>query len=261
MKRLLTQLKSDEHEISFHPSRYAFENPDRYLKEKKKLEIVSGLSISGVRHHYLRCLFPQIWQIAAQLNLKYDSGMIHRRNAGFRAGTCFPFETFDHRNQKQYDIIEFPITFFENALPEKATDLEASKDTIKQLLEIVKKQGGFFNILWHSNNIYQPEVYAKLWEYTIRLIRDENVFNTPLMEHYKWQKLREKISIKSYENSEEGFLLKITIPAGMKKFSLHVPAKFKFKSNSKMQHDPIKNILIIDCDDSNAPIFVEAQTI
>ena len=261
MKRLLAQLKSDKHEISFHPSRYAFENPKRYSKEKIKLEKISGLTISGIRHHYLRCLYPQIWQTAAQLNLKYDTGMIHRRYSGFRAGTCYPFETFNHRNQKQYDIIEFPITFFENALPEKGTDLEASKDTIKQLLEIVKKQGGLFNILWHSNNIYQPEVYAKLWESTLSLIKDEDALNQPLIEHYKWHKIREKINLTSYENTSEGFSLNIAVPAGIDKFTLHVPANYKFKSNSKMQHDPIKNILIIDCDDSNAPIFVEAQTI
>ncbi|MBN1406450.1 MAG: hypothetical protein JW956_01600 [Calditrichaceae bacterium] len=261
IKKLIAQLKSEDHEIAFHPSRYTFESPKRYLKEKMKLEKISGLSVTGIRHHYLRCLFPQIWVTAAWLNLKYEAGMIHRRYSGFRAGTCFPFKTFDHTNQTPLEIIEFPTTFFENTLPDKGNDFEASKKIINQLLETVKAYGGLLNILWHSNNIYQPEVYSKLWDYIIRLIQNENVYNHPLITHYNWLKLREKIRIQSFKQSENGIMIRMVIPDGLEKFSLHVPAKFTYKCSSKMYFDSNKDILTIDCENTGGLISIEALPI
>ena len=258
IRQLFKHLKSDKHEIAFHPSRYAFENPDCYLKEKTKIEKISCTKISGLRHHYLRCLFPQIWRTASQLHLKYEAGMIHRRHSGFRAGTCFPFAAFDHKNQKCIDIIEFPITFFENTLPDKGNDFEASKDLIKKLMNVVKKHGGLLNILWHSNNLYQPEVYKKLWNFIINLIKTENAYIQPLIEHYSWHKLRENINIKSFKKSEKGYTIIIALPDGIQQFCLHVPANYKYKSNFKMQHDLIKNILIIDCNNTKTQLSIEA---
>jgi peptidoglycan/xylan/chitin deacetylase (PgdA/CDA1 family) len=258
MRILIAKLKSLNHEIAFHPSRYAFETPKRYLNEKQKLEKISGISVSGLRHHYLRCLYPQLWQKATQLDLKYDAGMVHRRYNGFRAGTSFPFQTFDHKMQERIEIIEFSTIFFENTLPDKGTDYEASKKTISQLLETVKIHGGLLNILWHSNNIYQPKVYSDLWNFIVNSIKEEDAFNQPLIEQYDWHKLREKIQLQSFKKLNRGFTVKIALPDGINRFSLHVPENYNYKCDGKFSYDKIKKLLTVESNIPNSIISIEA---
>jgi peptidoglycan/xylan/chitin deacetylase (PgdA/CDA1 family) len=259
IKQLLKQLKQDGHEIAFHPSRYAFDKPERYKKEKDKLEWTAKIKLSGLRHHYLRCLFPKIWEICNRLGLKYDAGMIHRFYSGFRAGTCFPFPAFDHLNKKPIDIIEFPTTFFENTLPEHGYDVEKSKKVIQELLEKVKTHGGLFNILWHTNNIYQSDNYKYLWQYLTELIQNEDIFHKPLSEHYDWYQNRSKIKIDSIKKSESGFIIHFDIPENIKEFSLVVPSQYKYLSPSELQYDIEKNKLIIK-NENETGIILEAQT-
>lgn len=259
IRRLFRQLKSDGHEIAFHPSRYAFEKPKQYFKEKKKLEKISDTQISGLRQHYLRCLFPKIWQKTAELNLKYEAGMIHRRFCGFRAGTCFPYIPFDPVNKKQINIIEFPTTFFENNLPDKGTDYKVSKETIIKLLAVVKKHGGLFNILWHSNNIYQPGIYFKLWNFITSLIKEQDAYIQPLVEHYNWLSLREQIRIKTFKKSKKGYTINITLPKKVQHFCLNLPVNYDYKSKNRLIHDPIKKSLIIENERAQSNIVIEAR--
>ncbi len=259
IRRLFRQLKSDGHEIAFHPSRYAFEKPKQYFKEKKKLEKISVTQIAGLRHHFLRCLFPKIWQTTAELNLKYEAGMIHRHYSGFRAGTCFPYIPFDPENQKQINIIEFPTTFFENTLPNKGTDYEASKETIIKLLDVVKKHGGLFNILWHSNNTYQPGIYFKLWKFITSLIKEQDAFIQPLVEHYNWYNLREQIRINTFKESEKGYTINITLPKEVQHFCLNLPANYNYKSKNRLIYDSVKKSLIIENEQAQSNIVIEAR--
>jgi len=164
-RKLFKDLKTDNHEIAFHPSRFSFEHPKRYSKEIKKLEKKSQTEIEGLRHHYLRCTYPQIWKIVKKLGLKYDASLIHRNYSGFRAATCCPFPTFDHVEQQELGVVEFPTLFFENTLPDDGNDINKSKEVIKSLFLEVKNNQGIFNVLWHTNNIYQPENYIHLWNF------------------------------------------------------------------------------------------------
>ena len=259
IRQLFKQLKSEGHEIAFHPSRYTFEKPKRYFKEKKKLEKISNTQISGLRHHYLRCLFPEIWQKAAELNLKYEAGMIHRRYSGFRAGTCFPYIPFDPENQKQINIIEFPTTFFENTLPDKGAHYGVSKETIIKLLAVVKKHGGLFNILWHSNNIYQPGVYFKLWNFITSLIIEEDAYIQPLVEHYNWYNLREQIRIDTFKKSKKEYNIYIILPKEVQYFCLNVPSNYDYKSKNSLLYDPVKKSLIIENEQAQSKIVIEAR--
>lgn len=229
MLQLFETLKKNGHEIALHPSRYAFEHPKRYLKEKQRLEKSSGFSIRGMRHHYLRGLFPQLWQKAADLELKYDATLIHRHHSGFRSATCNPFIAFDHEKQELLPVQAFPTAFFENTLPKTGQDVDASLKTIRILLEQTKKHQGLFTILWHTNNIYYNEPYPQLWQHILQLLENENAFSATLYEHQQWFVQRKKIRLTQEDNE-----LHIEIPQGLEKFSLLFPhARFTFNCRHK----------------------------
>ena len=218
MRQLLERLLAQGHEIALHPSRFAFEHPARYAKEKKRLEKLSGFSVKGMRHHYLRGLFPQLWQQAFHLGLQYEAGMIHRHYSGFRSATCCPFYTFDHKARQALPLVAFPTVFFENTLPEEGRNVKASLQKIETLLQETKKHQGLFTVLWHTNNIFYNEPYPQLWQSILKMLEKESVFLAPLQDHYKWFEQRKQIKLR-----HEGNKLQITVPKGLIKFSLLLP--------------------------------------
>ena len=225
MRHLFKALKKDGHETALHPSRFAFERPGLYLKEKLKLERAARFPIKGMRHHYLRGLFPQLWRKAAELNLNYEATLIHRHFSGFRSATCHAFTSFDHSKQEALPVIAFPTVFFENTLPEEGRNVKKALETIKNLLEQTKTYQGLFTVLWHTNNIYYNAPYPRLWNRILEIAENENAFLTTLTGHYQWFMQRKEIKLRHEDNK-----LIIELPEGLKKFSLLFPNKpFRFE--------------------------------
>jgi len=232
LQTLFAQLKRQGHAIGLHASRYAFDHPARYRREKKRLEKFAHIKILGMRHHYLRGLFPQIWNSAVKMDLKYDATMIHRHISGFRSATCKPFPVFDNTEQKALPLIEFPTIFFENTLPDKGKAVEESRRTIKQLIKIVKQQGGLLTILWHTNHLFSNPPYPKLWQEILLLLKEEHPFSANLDEHLKWIEQRQAITEQKDYLKPNG--LYFSLPPAVEKFSLIFPdAQFGFASNSE----------------------------
>jgi len=227
MKELLRQLVQKGHEVALHPSRYAFEHKGRYMREKKKLEKLSGVNVTGMRHHYLRTLFPEIWKIADKTGLSYDSTMALRRSTGFRAGTSYPFRGFDHLTQSPLKCVEFPTLFFEESLPEMGQNHTAAEAEIKQLKEEVKKLGGIYTVLWHTNLIYSVEHFGRIWNFITDLIDDKSAFLAPLNEHLDWLHFRNGVNMEMAKDNQNGFEAVFTNPGRQYSLALIMPKAVK----------------------------------
>jgi hypothetical protein len=218
-KNLFKRLKNDNHEIGLHPSRYAFDAPRQYEVEKRRLEKYSGCSIKGLRHHYLRCLFPQIWNVVENLEMDYDASMIYRRNSGFRAGTTSFYPVLNETSH----ILECPTHFFENTLPEQGQDIEKSLKLIRDILALVKKFNGIFVVLWHTNNLYAHQPYPDLWRHIIKLIEAEQGFIATIRKHIEWTHLRNSISLTVNESTEIGQSITLKFFPELTAFTLILP--------------------------------------
>lgn len=217
-RKLFKQLKQDGHEIGLHPSRYAFEKPKRYNREKQRLEKYAGKGLQGLRHHYLRCLFPQIWETVKALNLRYDATMVYRRHSGFRAGSACPFPAINHTSGKPVTIMECPTHFFENTLPGKKPFEE-----ILKLMERVKHHRGVFTVLWHNNNLYAHPPHPELWEALTRRLEQEDVYLAPLHEQVTWIEQRAAINVNQTDPSERNGSWVVSFPERLERFTLLLP--------------------------------------
>ena len=246
-RKLFRRLKSEGHEIGFHPSRDAFNHPGRYKREFKKLRWIVKDNIYGLRHHYLRCLFPQIWTVVQSLNLKYDCSLAYRRIAGFRAGTTRVFSCFDHLNQREIACSEFSTPFFEESLPDKGREFEKSFDAISSIIRTISFNQGVLTVLWHPNNMYQQGQFRKLWEALISLLRNEETFLAPLRDHLKWQRQRQQIYMKDFQTDHKIIQFRLHIPENVDSFTLHLsdvtgPVQIK---NGLYKIEKEKGIMII----------------
>jgi hypothetical protein len=258
-KKLFKRLKKEGHEIGFHPSRYAFDHPRRYKRELMKLERISNEKIYGLRHHYLRCLFPQIWRVVNSLNLTYDSSLAYRRMPGFRAGTTRIFSCFDHVNQVDLYCKEFSTAFFEESLPNMGKDANTAIDTISNIIKSVKLNQGILCVLWHPNNIYQSDQFQKIWEWLITNLRSEKIYLKTLRGQLNWQLQRLQITMDDIQVDREKVKLVLDIPENISSFALHIPevqgsinvTKAKFKLDEEkwiLLIQPEQNVKTIEID-------------
>ncbi len=215
IKTLLKKLTARQHEIALHPSRFAFEHPGRYVAEKRKLECVSGITLKGMRHHYLRALFPKIWDIAARLDLDYETTLSYSRRSGFRSGTTRPYFV----NERKKQILVIPTNFFENTLPNEGAKAEVSIKEIKQIMNRVKRHGGLFTALWHTNHILQPANYVKIWQEFINLLEQEKPWIVTLSKHSRWIAQRRAICMQHLPDGKIQFIF----PAEIEAFTLLLP--------------------------------------
>ncbi len=239
-RKLFKELSENDHEIALHPSKFAFDKPRSYRDEKEKLESACGHKIEGMRQHYLRAKFPRLWVFTERAALSYDSSLGYNYQAGFRAGTCHSFKTYDVFEDKPLAVTEFSLHFFENNLPDPTEDLEHSKKIITDLITEVSTHKGLLVGLLHPSNFGQKS-HRDLWNYLIAVLKKKKIYVTTLHDHLKWQRLLERIRLKLTDQNKDIPRLNISLPAGTKKITielignleLQVPKKLKIKNIRK----------------------------
>jgi hypothetical protein len=208
---IFNQLKTNEHEIALHPSKFAFDKPKSYRDEKEKLESVSGLKIEGMRQHYLRAKFPRLWILAERAAFSYDASLGYNYQAGFRAGTSYPFKTYDVFEDVPLSLTEFSLQLFEYNLPEHGEDITRSKESISNILHQVLKYGGLFTCLLHPSN-YQRQPYNELWDFILKELTKRRIFVSTLSGHLKWLRFRERVKMKILSGRSQKPQLEIVMP-------------------------------------------------
>jgi len=215
MKALLKKITAQQHEIALHPSRFAFEHPGRYAAEKQKLERICGVPLKGMRHHYLRTLFPKTWNIAARLGLDYETTLSYSRRSGFRSGTSRPY--FVNEDKKQ--ILAVPTNFFENTLPNEGAEAESALKEIQLIMKQVKQHGGLLTALWHTNHILQPAAYVEIWQGFLTMLEQEKTWIATLNAHSRWIEQRRAIRMQALPDGT----IKFRFPSEIEEFTLLFP--------------------------------------
>jgi hypothetical protein len=154
LQRCITDLRERGHEIGFHPGYHTFNDPQRFVAEKQRMDAVLGQGRYGGRHHYLRFCAPDTWQQWAEAGLVYDSTLSYADHEGFRCGTCHPYQPFDTRQDRQLDLLEIPLIVMDGTLKQyRGLTPEAGKERILLLARRCQQVGGEFTLLWHNNSL------------------------------------------------------------------------------------------------------------
>lgn len=160
IRSLLTQINERGHEIGLHPSYGSFQDPVQIRTEfENLLEVATALDISqaawGGRQHYLRWEAPTTWQAWNDAGLTYDSTVGYADHAGFRAGTCFEYPTFNLVSRAAMTLIERPLIVMEGTLLGKqymGLDYSAALEYGLKLRARCLQFGGAFTLLWHNSH-------------------------------------------------------------------------------------------------------------
>lgn len=145
---LMKKINDRGHEIGYHGSYTTYRDAERTRREVRALkEAAARLGVEqttwGGRQHYLRWNAPATWRNYAEAGLNYDTTLSYADHAGFRCGTCHPFQVFDVEQGKALNLTEYPLVVMEcSVLDERYMNLpvdEALTYIINTLLSKINR--------------------------------------------------------------------------------------------------------------------------
>ena len=163
VKNIIKKIIARKHFVGVHGSYGAYNKPEKYRLELKRLtqhysEVKEG------RQHFLRFKIPDSLQIWEDNNLETDSSFGFSNAVGFRAGVCYNYSLFNILSQKKLKVKEIPLLFMESVFDKVKSEKEIL-EKIVSLKKIVHKYNGNYVFLWHNNSFYdfQRRKLSKLY--------------------------------------------------------------------------------------------------
>ena len=176
VQEAITDLKARGWGIGVHGSYgTAFES------EKLKQELTKiPVEIAFNRFHFLsweQRLTPAILQNSG---IKTDCTLGFSEHYGYRNGICHPFNLFDLQQDKELDVVEYPLHLMDTTFQQKKY-LNTNKSEIPVVFEKLhkeaKKFNGFTSVQWHNNffSEYKYEGWKEIYETILKSIEKESV--------------------------------------------------------------------------------------
>lgn len=169
MKRLISYLETQNAKLGCHPNYNSSDSLDG-IKENWSVfeQHISGQPVRLNRQHFLKfnpLTFPQQLELA---QVEEDSSYGWADRTGFRASTTLPYFLFDVKNKRTTQIKEIPLSVMDVTVftPRymNITEPHLVLNQFAQYLEIVKKHGGVFCVLWHNDTLQYSQYKHVYWK-------------------------------------------------------------------------------------------------
>ncbi len=181
-------------EIGLHGSYLSATEPDLLQNEKQRLEKVLDKPIESVRQHYLHYQVETTPGLQAQAGLLIDSTIGFNRAIGFRSGTAFPHQCWDHHRNCPLSILEVPLIIMDNALflsNSLEYDYNLALNHCLRIMETVAKVGGCLTINWHHDYL-NDDLYWQSYRALLDEAARRNAWGCNLRTLRQWWSSRER---------------------------------------------------------------------
>jgi hypothetical protein len=152
--QMIRWIEERGHTIGFHPSREAFDEPERFVAEWESVQALTKQPVVSGRHHYLRFSAPTTWQHWADAGLHTDSTVGYSDAEGFRCGICVPFPTFNFHTRHMLRLYEQPLLVMDVTLAlYRRYSPEMALEKVQQIKQTTEAVGGQMTALWHNSSL------------------------------------------------------------------------------------------------------------
>jgi len=180
ISRVAKMIEEDGWEIGLHGSMNTYIDQQLLSKEKKLLIDQTGCTVAGIRQHYLRFDVRKTWQVQESLGFSYDTTLGYNERNGFRAGIAFPFVPYDLQNEREYNLLELPVSIMDgNFFADYGEKLDARKaiQRCKKLFKVVEQTEGLLVVNFHPH--YYATTHPDWWavyEYILQNVAESGAW-------------------------------------------------------------------------------------
>jgi len=151
-RELVRRLK-DDGKVGLHASYGSFRNQEALQREKRALSECLEMEVTENRFHYLRFSLPGSCRELIAAGITDDYSMGYANYAGFRAGTCTPFQYYDLRQDMPLPLTIHPLLMMENCFfNSEARTLPELWLQLRPLLDENIRYGGETVPLFHNHS-------------------------------------------------------------------------------------------------------------
>ena len=151
----IKEIKKRGHIIGFHPGYYTFDDPEKWLSEKERLEEAVQQEIVEGRQHFLRMDVTKTLPIWEKNRMEIDSTLGYTDKEGFRCGTGDLFPVFNFLERKQSSLEERPLIIMDGTLLEyREYSKEQAAETIRYYISVGKKYKTIITLLFHNSSFF-----------------------------------------------------------------------------------------------------------
>jgi len=170
----LDMLRRGRREVGLHGNDADRASVSALKLDRDDLARRSDADISGIRYHYLRCLYHETLRIVEDAGFTYDTSLAFAEHEGFRCGVSFPFHPYRLDEERPLRLLELPLAIMDTSLMGsryRALDAAGAEGACRDLLSRVRDGGGGVAILWHNNRFDRraakgyDDVYWRLVEW------------------------------------------------------------------------------------------------
>lgn len=152
----LQAIKENLITIGLHASFSSYRDNDKYQNELIQMTELMG-PIEWNRNHWLNFSIHDTFEILERAGIKFDSTLGFNDQPGFRSGLCMPYFPYNFKEEKAYEVQEYPLhimdcTLFNYLRFNEVETLEKAK-IIKQWVKIFN---GTLTLNWH-NHVYTSD--------------------------------------------------------------------------------------------------------
>ena len=152
-RKLIADLAED-YDLGIHLSYRSNTDEACIPKEINRLKEITTQSVYRNRQHFLKLRFPDTYRRLFQYGIQEDYSMGYADDIGFRASIASPFPWYDLATEQATPLIIHPFALMEVSMQKYLLwSPEESWPHVYQMLEEVKRVGGFFATLWHNNSL------------------------------------------------------------------------------------------------------------
>jgi len=178
LQELEKAIKSINGNIGIHYDvRHLTEN--RMKKDLNRLNEIFQAKIEMGRAHFLLFDITKSFEIYEKAGLKFDTTCSFADRVGYRFGTSKPFNPYNFKEKREYELVEVPLIVMEGTLQSpRYMNLSPKEgfEKIKELIDKIKKYNGTFTFLWHNSSFYTTEWKEWEWVYeeTLKYLKENN---------------------------------------------------------------------------------------
>lgn len=193
------KMRERKFEIGLHASYNAYEDKERFVYEKEKLQETTGCNLKGLRHHYWHLGQDEgkTLRMHEEAGFEYDSSIGFNEKPGFRRNVALPFYPFDRERNQVIRCLQLPVICMDASLFHQPVKVDEAVKKFLATINILKEYCGLGIINWHVRASYpQNKRYGSWGEAYMKILEclssDSSIWVASLGEINSWLKKREK---------------------------------------------------------------------
>lgn len=140
--------------VGIHPGYASHLSWEKLHKEVTRLQQIIQEPVRYSRFHYLRFCLPESYRNMERAGVWEEHSMGFADHAGFRAGTCFPFQYYDLEQERTTSLCIIPMVIMDGTLKEYMNmNPDQAMHYSTEIWNEVRKFGGSVSVLWHNETL------------------------------------------------------------------------------------------------------------